>query len=458
MTHAADNIRPVTRELAGFASRLRFEDLPATTVDMARRLFLDGIGCLLVGGSGEHGINATAMVRRVGGLPQATLITDLAPASVRDAAFVNGICLYSVGLNDVHKPAGAHPGGCIVPAVLAVGEWQRSSGTMLLSAMTAGYEVAGRIGRAVYPSHRKRGFHPTGTCGTFGAAAASARLLNVNADAMASVLGIAGSQAAGLYECHHDGTSTMIFHAGRAAQNGVEAALLAQAGFTGPATILEGSKGFFQATANQFDVTAAMRDFGTRFDIEATSFRPYFGCNSTLAASGTMAQMLRSKQLVPVEVKSITAYCHPVVAQDNADGNPGTLLAGRLSLPFNIALVLVLGDVMSTDLDEATLNDVRIRNLLPKITVVADDTMPRYGCRVRVTRNDGAEIEHRIDEPRGSDKHPLLWPEVVEKFHRLVAPVGSAAAREAVVSAVENLESIDAVQLMQTLKAVRAAV
>ena len=458
MTHAADSIRPVTRELAGFASRLRFEDLPATTVDMARRLLLDGIGCLLVGGSGEHGINATAMVRRVGGLPQATLITDLAPASVRDAAFVNGICLYSVGLNDVHKPAGAHPGGCIVPAVLAVGEWQHSSGMMLLAAMTAGYEVAGRIGRAVYPSHRKRGFHPTGTCGTFGAAAASARLLNVNADAMASVLGIAGSQAAGLYECHHDGTSTMIFHAGRAAQNGVEAALLAQAGFTGPATILEGSKGFFQATANQFDVTAAMRDFGTRFDIEATSFRPYFGCNSTLAASGTMAQMLRSKQLVPAEVKSITAYCHPVVAQDNADGNPGTLLAGRLSLPFNIALVLVLGDVMSTDLDEATLNDVRIRNLLPKITVVADDTMPRYGCRVRVTRNDGAEIEHRIDEPRGSDKHPLLWPEVVEKFHRLVAPVGSAAAREAVVSAVENLESIDAVQLMQTLKAVRAAV
>ena len=170
-----------------------------------------------------------------------------------------------------------------------------------------------------------------------------------------------------------------------------------------------------------------------------------------------MAQLVREHGLVPSGVESITAFCHPVVAQDNADGDPQTLLAGRLSLPFNVALVLVLGDVMSTDLDEATLQDARIRGLLPKITVVADDAMPRYGCRVRVRKTGGTEVEHRINEPRGSDTHPLLWPDVVEKFHRLVAALGNAASREAVVQAVENLESIDAAGLMQTLKAVRAA-
>ena len=455
MKNSGESVRHVTRELATFASALNYEKLPATTVDMARRLLLDGIGCLLVGGLGELGNNATSMVRRVGGLPQATLMTDLKAASVRDAAFVNGICLYSVGLNDVHKPAGVHPGGCIVPAILAVGEWQHSSGANLLAAMTAGYEVAGRIGRAIRPSHRQRGFHPTGTCGTFGAAAASARLLDVDPEGMASVLGIAGSQAAGLYECHHDGTSTMIFHAGRAAQNGVEAALLAQAGFTGPATILEGSKGFFQATSNQFDIDAAMANFGTDFEIEATSFRPYFGCNSTLAASGSMAQLLLSNKALLAEVESITAYCHPVVAQDNADKDPHTLLAGRLSLPFNMALVLVLGDVMSTDLDEKTLNNPRIRSLLPKITVMADQNIPRYGCLVRVRKIGGAEIESRIDEPRGSDAHPLLWTDVVEKFYRLVAPLGNSGACKAVVSAVENLETIDASELMRVLRSVR---
>jgi 2-methylcitrate dehydratase PrpD len=171
-----------------------------------------------------------------------------------------------------------------------------------------------------------------------------------------------------------------------------------------------------------------------------------------------MAQLVRANALLPSDVESITAICHPVVAQDNADGDPQTLLAGRLSLPFNVALVLVLGDVMSTDLDEATLRDERIRRLLRKITVVADEAMQRYGCCVRVSKTDGTTAECRIDEPRGSDTHPLLWTDVVEKFHRLVAPVGSDASRRAVVAAVENLESIDVPQLMLALKAVRAEV
>ena len=456
MTALGAGVRPATRELATFASTLRGEDLPAATVDMAKRLLLDGLGCLLTGGRGETGHNATVMVRRLGGSPQATLMTDLQQASVRDAAFVNGICLYSVGLNDVHKPAGTHPGGCIIPALLAVGEWCRTPGATMLAAMTAGYEVAGRAGRAVRPSHRERGFHPTGTCGTFGAAATAGRLLGLNAEQMASALGIAGSQAAGLYECHHDGTSTMIFHAGRAAQNGVDAALLTQDGFTGPATVLEGSKGFFRATSDRYDVDSAMADFGRRFEIEATSFRPYFGCNSTLAASGAMAAMVKAERIAPTDVAQVTVHCHPIVAQDNADGDPQTMLAARLSLPFNVALVLVHGDVLAGDLENASLMDVRIRSLLPKVTVLADAQMPRYGSRVCLTAVDGRTFEQTIEEPRGSDRQPLLWVDVVEKFYRLLKPLGNHEAQRAVVSAVDKLESIDAVVLVAALRAVLA--
>lgn len=457
MTAPEAGLRPATRELAAFASQLRGEDLPPATVDMAKRLLLDGIGCLLVGSRGETGRNATAMVRRVGGQPQATLITDLQQASVRDAAFVNGICLYSVGLNDVHKPAGTHSGGCIIPALLAVGEWQRAPGVALLAAMTAGYEVAGRVGRAVRPSHRERGFHPTGTCGTFGATASAGRLLGLDAAQMASALGIAGSQAAGLYECHHDGTSTMIFHAGRAAQNGVEAALLTQAGFTGPATVLEGSKGFFRATADHVDVAAAMADFGQRFEIDATSFRPYFGCNSTIAASGATAMIAQASRIGAAQVERVTVHCHPVVAQDNADGDPQTMLAARLSLPFNIALVLVNGDVLSGDLDEKSLHDVAIRGLLPKIEVRADAGMPRYGSRVQLRTIDGRCEERAIAEPRGSAPHPLLWDDVVQKFRRLVKPLVRPEAQENVIDAVANIENIDAPTLMATLRAALVA-
>lgn len=456
MSTPASGAQPVTRELAAFASRIEWTDLPASTIDMAKRLLLDGIGCLLVGGRGATGLAATATVRRLGGAAQATLLTDLQAASVRDAAFVNGICLYSVGLNDVHKPAGSHPGGCIIPVLLAVGEWRRSPGTLLLAAMAGGYEVAGRIGRAVYPSHRERGFHPTGTCGTFGAAAAAGRLLGLDAAQMASAFGIAGSQAAGLYECHHDGTSTMIFHAGRAAQNGVEAVLLTQAGFTGPATVLEGSKGFFQATANTWDVAAAMADFGQRYEIEATSFRPYFGCNSTLAASGATASIVKAGGIAPGQVAAVTVSCHPVVAQDNGDGNPQTMLAARLSLPFNVALVLARGDVLAGDLEDAALQDAGIRGLLPKIRVTVDPACPRYGSRVRLETADGRTFDESIAEPRGSDQHPLLWNDVVEKFHRLVQPLGNVPAQRAVVDAVAQLETIDAVALIEVLRRAQA--
>ncbi|MHA2231073.1 MAG: MmgE/PrpD family protein, partial [Candidatus Hodarchaeales archaeon] len=303
----------VTRKLAKYLASLSYGDLPATTVEMAKRLLLDGLGCLIAGTLTTPGRIAAATVRQLGGFPQATILIDNMKVSVRDAAFANGMCLYSVGLNDLHKPSGTHPGACVIPVLLAVGEWLNCTGDAFLAAMAAGYEAMGRIGRAISPGHRERGFHPTGTCGAFGATAAAGRLFGLDGDQMACAFGIAGSQAAGLYEFHHDGALTMIFHAARAAQNGVEAALLTQEGLTGPATVIEGSKGFALATANTFDTDVITRDLGKRFELDATSFRPYFGCSSTIAASGAMAEIM--KRLGPIqaeEVENIMVHCHPV--------------------------------------------------------------------------------------------------------------------------------------------------
>jgi len=446
---------PVTRALAAFASGLRYQDLPATTIEMAKRLLLDGIGCLLAGTQAADGRNATAMVRRLGASAQATLFTDLERASVRDAAFVNGICLYSVGLNDIHKPAGSHPAGSIIPVILAVGEWQHASGSSLLAAMAAGYEVIGRVGRATYPSQRERGFHPTGTCGAFGATAAAGSLLGLDPETMASAFGIAGSQAAGLYECHHDGTSTMIFHAGRAAQNGVEAALLTQAGFTGPATVLEGDEGFFRATTDRYDAAAALAELGRRFEIDETSFRPYFGCSSTIAASGATAQILKGlKGRSGGDVREVTVHCNPVPARDNADADPRTLLGARLSLPFNIALVLAKGDVFGTDLDEASLWDPNIRQFLPRVRLVSDPQMARYGAHVQVRTKDGAMEERTIREPRGSAEMPLLWDDVAEKFCRLVGPFTRESDARRVIDAVAAIDETDVAGLVETMRSV----
>lgn len=420
---------------------------------MAKRLLLDGLGCLLAGTAGAPGRSAAAMARLLGGEPQATILTGNTRGSVRDAAFVNGVTLYSVGLNDIHKPAGAHPGGCVIPVLLAVGEWQRTRGDVLLAAMAAGYEAIGRIGRAIMPGHRERGFHPTGTCGTFGAAAAAGRLLGFSAEEMACALGIAGSQAAGLYEFHHDGTLTMIFHAGRAAQNGVEAALLTQAGLTGPATVLEGTRGFFHATANAIDAEAAFRDLGQHYELDATSFRPYFGCSSTIAASGATAQIIeRAGPNRPDEAEEVTVLCHPVVAHDNADADPRTLLSARLSLPFNLALVLVHGDVLTRDLEEKELWDPRIRRVLPRVRLVADAAIPRFGAKVVLRFKGGRAQEAAILTPRGDATNPLSWDDVVEKFHRLTGPLLRETGRRKVAETVADIESTDAAALAGVLR------
>ena len=447
----------LTRKLAAFVAGLKYSDLPPATVQMGRLLLLDGLGCLLSGTNSSHARNTSQMVRELGGAPQATIYPGMTRGSVRDAAFVNGISLYSVGLNDVHVTAESHPGASVIPAVLALSEWKGLAGREMIAAMVAGYELVGRIGRAILPSHRQRGFHATGTCGTFGAAAAAARALGFDAEKTANTFGIAGSQAAGLYECHHDGTSTMIYHAGRAGQNGVEAALLVAAGMTGPATVLEGSKGFFRATSNGvFDaaaIDAALSGLGKRYEIDATSFRPYFGCSSTLAASAAIANLVRGGALSAGSIEEIVVQCHPIVAQDNADTAPETLLAARLSMPFNVALVMHHGDVWAGDLPEVELANPAIRAMLPRIKLIADPGMSRRGAAITVRRGDGTTVSETIRDPRGSEGNPLTWDEVVTKFRRLTRDTVERCAQDGVIEAVERIDRLDGIQLAIALRA-----
>ena len=283
-----------TRTLANFVSTLRFDDLPPRIIERAKCHLLDGLGCLLAGTVSGPAKTAADMLTQLGMTgTQSTIFVGKLHGSARDAAFANAMTLYSVGLNDIHKASVSHPGGCIIPVVLAVGEWMQSSGSELIVSMIAGYEMMGRVGRSVMPSHRARGFHPTGTFGTFGASATAARLLNLDSEQTANTLGIAGSQAAGLFEFHRDGALTMVFHAARAAQNGVEAALLTKAGLTGPCTVLEGDRGFCRATSDAFDEHALTAGLGKQFELEATSFRPYYGCSSTIAGSGATAALVQ---------------------------------------------------------------------------------------------------------------------------------------------------------------------
>lgn len=432
-----------TRTLARFVADLSYEGLPSEVIERARVHLLDGLGCLLAGTQGGPGKSAADMVsllRTQGG--DATIFTGRSRGSPRDAAFVNAMTLYSVGLNDIHTGSVSHPGGCVIPVVLAAGEANDLSGREMLVSMIAGYEVMCRVGRSIMPSHRERGFHPTGTYGTFGTTAAAARMMGFSADETANAFGIAGSQAAGLFEFHKDGALTMVFHAARAAQNGIEAALLTKTGLTGPFTVLEGERGFCRATSNGFDESFLTRNLGKSYEVMATSFRPYYGCSSTLAASGCTASLIRKLGIrSPDEVEEVTVNCHAVVAHDNHEDNPRTLLAARLSMPFNIGLVLARGDVVTADVYDADLNDPQVRKTLPKVRLVRDDAKPRFGCSMVMKLADGRVGEEAILAPRGDADRPLTWGDVTEKFRRLTSSAVRPDAVDGIVEAVRTLET-----------------
>jgi 2-methylcitrate dehydratase PrpD len=448
-----------TRALAAYTASLNSTDLPAATVQKAKCLFLDGIGCLLAGTVAGPGRSAAEFVRRLESrADQATIFTGNTRGTVRDAAFVNAMTLYSIGLNDIHKPSVSHPGACIIPTVLALSEWRGSDGSDLIAAMVAGYDVMARVGCSVTPTHRERGFHPTGTYGTFGAAAAAARLFGYSAEETANTLGIAGSQAAGLFEFHRDGALTMIFHAARAAQNGVEAAMLSATGLTGPATVLEGSRGFCRATSNAFDAAALTNDLGVRFAVDETSFRPYYGCSSTIPGSGAMAQIIEKLGTCkPEDVERVRVRCNRVVAHDNAETNPTTLLAARLSMPFNLSLVLARGEVHTGDVTEEDLHDPRIRMNLSKVRLETDAAMPRFGSSVSLVMKDGRQGEATVLEPLGDPGTPLEWNEALAKFERLTRAVVRKGAVPAIAAAVERIERSNGRALVETLRVSLAA-
>src|SRR5690606_7706057 len=219
------------------------------------------------------------------------------------------------------------PGGCIVPAVLAVGEWLDAPGTDILPAMAAGYDVMGRVGRSIAEMHWERGFHPTGTLGPFGATVAAGRLLGLDAATMNSALGIAGSQSSGLKAFQSDGSLTMIFHAGRSAQNGVEAAVLAQQGFVGPSAVFEDRQGLIATTARGSSLAPLTQDLGKAFEVEQTTFRPFYGCTLTITSSGATAEIMRRNVGRADDVTEIHVRCHPHIIDDVGNDNPRTLLA-----------------------------------------------------------------------------------------------------------------------------------
>jgi 2-methylcitrate dehydratase PrpD len=383
---------------------------------------------------------AQRIARGLGASAEATLFAA-GRGSAAAAALANGVASHMLELDDVHKGSTLHPAAPVIPAALAVAEREHRDGRAFLLAVVLGYDAALRIGEAVNPSHY-RFWHPTGTAGTFGAAAAAASLLGLDAAGMQHALGSAGTQAAGLWEFNADGAMSKHLHPGKAAMNGVLSADLARAGFTGASRILEGDRGFFAATSTSHDATRLSDGLGSHWKISENCYKLHSCCGHTHTAIDCALDLAPAPE--QIESVAIETYGPGYAIVQNP--RPATPYQAKFSIAYCVTAALLHGHCGLDEFTPDRVADPAIASLLARTSVtVAEDLTARYPaawpCRLAIRLRDGRTLRTSADFPRGNPENPVSTEALEAKSRGLVEPRFGASAAARAIEALRCLES-----------------
>lgn len=398
---------------------------PITPIDRRRAALhlLDWLGCAAAGAASEVGAVFRRFVARQPAGPSRVLLG--AAHGARDAAFANGAFGNVLEMDDVHREAILHPGPVIIPVALALASATQASGFALLDAILRGYEAEIRIGRAMGPAHYRQ-FHPTASCGPFGAAAAAASLLGLDRDALVWALGNAGTQAGGVWQCRVEPVMTKQLHTARAAVMGLEAALLAAEGLTGPRAILEGPLGVFAGLAPDATPLRVLADPDAAWLVHATSFKPWPACRHCHAAIDA-ALALRDPRLAPITEITVHVYADALAFCDRPA--PRTTIEAKFSLQHAVAVALQDGPPELAAFDPPSLLRADLATLRACVRVIADPgftaAYPRqFGSAVTTARADGSVQRATVPDALGDPENPLAESALQEKARALLASAG----------------------------------
>ncbi len=446
-------MEPITRTLVHFCHGLDSKDLSEEVVERTRTMLLDYLGVALAGSLAESSEPVHKMLARSASSGPCTVIGTATHASPESAALANGCAAHSVELDDTHQAGSIHPGVVIFSTAIALSETNPEIGfDQFVPAVVAGYEVATRLGMAVQPKfHYELGFHPTSTCGVFGAAVAAAKLLRLSEEQMLSAVGIAGSMAAGSLEFLADGTWTKRLHPGLAAQNGILAANLAAEGFRGPATILEGRDGFLSGYSRNPKPELVTRDFGKDFEILRTSIKPHACCRYMQAPIDGLIELAVAHDISPEQVERVEVAVleagWPLVCEPRERKlAPSNSVDAQFSMPYGAAVALAERAAGLDQFSPEHIHSPRIRSLMAKVVLQTDAAIERnfpveWPAIVRVEMKDGRRYEKFIRFPKGDPENPLTWQELSAKFLSLAARALPKTRCDRIVSSVKDLNS-----------------
>ncbi len=450
----------VTKRIAHFIAAGRFENIPAAVVEAAKDHILDGFATMLAGAGEDASVRIRRYALGLGGARESTILGTRVKTAARYAALANGVQGHVLDYDDTQLATSAktpfgqltHPTTPVLAAALALAEKFSSSGKDLLTAYIAGVEVACRLADAIDPRHYLDGFHPTGTIGVFGAAAAAARLAGLDAKRIRWTLGLGATFSAGVRA--NRGSMAKALNAGRAAENGVVAAELAKQGFTAAENIFEAPMGFFSA-ASRNRVDGARLKFGRPFFFATPGIAvKRYPCAGVLhSALDAAIDLAASRDIDARSIEKITVTMGAVSAAPLVYDRPATGLEGKFSAPFSIAVAILDRAAGLRQYVDAKAADRAVQTLMRKVKLVPDARLDAAGfehprATLEIRLRDGRSYRVVSRPPRGHPKNPLSRRELEDKFRDCAGPHLEARAIERIIDTIRSIESVRSVSAL----------
>lgn len=426
--------------------------MPEPVRNAAKLHLLDAVGCGLAAAATETAVEARDVAAQEGGVPEATVIGLDSKLPAAGAAMANGMLCHGLDYDDTLSSTGTHVSTVAAPTVLAMAERQGADGEAALTAFVAAAETVAALGLVAPFALHRRGFHPTSVYGVFGAAAVASRLLGLTEAQTVAALGIAGSLASGIFEYLADGSPTKPVHAGWAAQAGIRAALFAERGARGPATVLEGRFGLF-ATHADLKETATVESLarlGGTWRTPEIAFKPYPSCHFMHGALSAARQAMGGLVVSPVEVDSIVARVAPdavaFVLEPLTDKQaPRTGYDAKFSLPFSLAAMLADGDVGLMSYAPDRLEDPRLLEIAAKVRYEVNPYGNAFAGGVRIELADGRLLEADSADHDAGLPDVMSDDQVVRKFRSNAAMALSAGDCKRLEADLLRLETVGSV-------------
>jgi len=444
----------ITQELAMYCHGLKFRRLPEEVVDRVKYFFLDFIGVACRGSQEDSSQSVYRFIREMGHRRKGGVIIGTKDRAFHlYSALANGTSAHAIEMDDVNNEASLHPGVVVFPAALATSEMVGGDGKKFIEAVVLGYEVMIRLGRALGAQNSyKRGFHPTGTCGSFGSSVAVSKIMGLKQEEMTSALGIAGSQAAGSMEYLAQGAWTKRFHPGWAALSGMVAAQLAQKGFRGPISIIEGRDGFLHSYSEEADESKVLEGLGAQYEILRTSIKPHACCRYMQPPIDAVLKIVKENDLPPEKVKKVRVGILRAGARLIAEPleekyTPQSIVDAQFSMPFGAAVAVLYRKAGLREFRLSKIRSEEVKRMMKRVECVTDPdlekTFPKQWCATaEILTRDGKRYFTKVEYCKGDPENPLSWEEVIDKFNDLSGRSLTKERRLKIVNQVRRLESI----------------